>query len=219
MNPGDGSMDGWSWTMQGRVTNDESLTQQINYAAVNRGLSYESEGDEPQRAGQLRDRRRSATPRPGRPARPTTAPPRRALPGGTANVLAGDPQPRVDRRAVRHRGRLHLQRRAAAGKTVRNYGFLVNNIGSIGTKAAPVSDPFAAGIVQVAPLDPALAPLHRPLLPRLRPELSRPVALQRVEAGVRPVRRQRQPAQPVAGSHQPRPHGQLRHRARRRQHA
>src|SRR5258705_3558728 len=44
MNPGDGSMDGWSWAMQGRVTNTETLTQQINYAAVNRGLSYESEG-------------------------------------------------------------------------------------------------------------------------------------------------------------------------------
>src|SRR5215471_3817533 len=42
MNPGDGSMDGWSWSMQGRVTNTETLTQQINYAAVNRGLSYES---------------------------------------------------------------------------------------------------------------------------------------------------------------------------------
>ena len=35
----------------------------------------------------------------------------------------------------------------------------MNNIGSIGTKAAPVSDPFPSGIVQVAPLDPALAPL------------------------------------------------------------
>ena len=46
-----------------------------------------------------------------------------------------------------------------AGKTVRNYGFLVNNIGSIGTKAAPVSDPFAAGIVQIAPLDRSLLPL------------------------------------------------------------
>jgi hypothetical protein len=44
-----------------------------------------------------------------------------------------------------------------AGGTVRNYGFLVNNIGSIGTKAAPVSNPFLSGIVQVAPLDPALA--------------------------------------------------------------
>jgi len=40
---------------------------------------------------------------------------------------------------------------------VRNYGFLVNNIGSIGTKASPISDPFGSGVVQVAPLDPALA--------------------------------------------------------------
>ena len=44
MNPGDGSMDGWSWALQGRVTKTEAITQQINYAAVNRGLSYESEG-------------------------------------------------------------------------------------------------------------------------------------------------------------------------------
>src|SRR4029077_19970433 len=40
----DGSMDGWSWALQGRVTNTETITQQINYAFVNRGLSYESEG-------------------------------------------------------------------------------------------------------------------------------------------------------------------------------
>jgi len=46
-----------------------------------------------------------------------------------------------------------------AGGTIRNYGFLVNNIGSIGTKAAPIADPFAAGEVQVAPLDSSLAPL------------------------------------------------------------
>src|SRR5262249_17438800 len=32
MHPGDGSMDGWSWAMQGRVTNTETITQQINYA-------------------------------------------------------------------------------------------------------------------------------------------------------------------------------------------
>jgi hypothetical protein len=42
--PGDGSMDGWSWALQGRVTNTETITQQINYVSVNRGLSYESEG-------------------------------------------------------------------------------------------------------------------------------------------------------------------------------
>ena len=37
-------MDGWSWSLQGRVTNTEAITQQINYAFVGRGLSYESEG-------------------------------------------------------------------------------------------------------------------------------------------------------------------------------
>jgi hypothetical protein len=42
---------------------------------------------------------------------------------------------------------------------VRNYGFLVNNIGGIGTIAAPVTDPFSAGVIQVAPLVPALDPL------------------------------------------------------------
>jgi hypothetical protein len=46
-----------------------------------------------------------------------------------------------------------------AGGTVRNYGFLVNNIGSIGTQQAPVKDPFAAGVVQVGALDAALAPV------------------------------------------------------------
>jgi hypothetical protein len=44
MDPGDGSMDGWSWSLQGRVTNTETVTQQINYAFVNRSLSYETEG-------------------------------------------------------------------------------------------------------------------------------------------------------------------------------
>src|SRR5580693_2407202 len=44
MDPGDGSMDGWSWSMRGRVTNTETLSQQENYARVNRGLSYEGEG-------------------------------------------------------------------------------------------------------------------------------------------------------------------------------
>src|SRR5262249_56107925 len=67
-----------------------------------------------------------------------------------------------------------------AGKTVRNYGFLVNNIGKIcksgkfadtSTGAAPgcsggpsdeISSPFAAGEIQVGPLDPDL-----PALPHL----------------------------------------------------
>jgi hypothetical protein len=44
-----------------------------------------------------------------------------------------------------------------AGGSVRNYGFLVNNVGSIGTKANPVVNPFTQGVIQVAPLEPTLA--------------------------------------------------------------
>ncbi len=54
MDPGDGSMDGWSWSMRGRVTNTETLTQQINYARVNRGLSYEGEGQNRNIPGNLK---------------------------------------------------------------------------------------------------------------------------------------------------------------------
>src|SRR5262249_14668516 len=46
-----------------------------------------------------------------------------------------------------------------AGGTVRNYGFLVNNIGRIVINGAPVMNPAAAGEVQVGTLDPTLAPL------------------------------------------------------------
>ena len=111
MNPGDGSMDGWSWTMQGRVTKTETITQQINYAAVNRGLSYESEGanrDVPVNWATVAAARRG----------------RRAGGHDQLQHSLGEPawrhgepvdrgaQPRVDRRAVRHGGRLHLQRGA-----------------------------------------------------------------------------------------------------------
>jgi hypothetical protein len=44
MDPGDGSMDGWSWSMNGRVTSTEEVTRQLNYAGVDRGTPYESEG-------------------------------------------------------------------------------------------------------------------------------------------------------------------------------
>src|SRR5262249_20822665 len=43
-NPGDGSINSWSWALQGRMTNTEALAQQLNYAAVNRGMSYDTEG-------------------------------------------------------------------------------------------------------------------------------------------------------------------------------
>ena len=158
MNPGDGSMDGWSWAMQGRVTNTEALTQQINYAAVNRGLSYESEGTNrnvPVNFGTVAQRDAAAGPAGTTNYSAASA----TLPGGTANLLAGTGNHASADAPFGIQNGYIFDAVLRAGGTVRNYGFLVNNIGSIGTKAAPVSDPFLSGVVQVAPLDPALAPL------------------------------------------------------------
>jgi YVTN family beta-propeller protein len=158
MDPGDGSMDGWSWSLQGRVTNTETITQQINYAFVNRGLSYESEGANrsvPVNFGTVAARDAAAGPAGTTNYSAATA----SVPGGTANVLTGTGNhASTDAPFGVQKGYI-FDAVMQAGGTVRNYGFLTNNIGSIGTKGAPVSDPFAAGVVQVAPLDPSLAPV------------------------------------------------------------
>jgi hypothetical protein len=158
MNPGDGSMDGWSWSLQGRVTNTEALTQQINYAAVNRGLSYESEGmnrNAPVNFPGVGER--DAASGVAGTTNYTTA--SATLPGGTDNLLAGKSNHASTDAPFGIEDGYIFNAVLKAGGTVRNYGFLVNNIGSIGTKDAPVSDPFASNIPQVAPLDPSLASL------------------------------------------------------------
>jgi hypothetical protein len=157
-NPGDGSMDGWSWALQGRVTNTEALTQQLNYAAVNRGMSYETEGTNrgvPVNYGSVAER--DAVAGPAGTTRYTTA--SAGVPGGTANLLTGDKNHASTDAPFGIEDGYIFNAALNAKRTVRNYGFLVNNIGSIGTKTAPVSDPFGAGIIQVAPLTPSLASL------------------------------------------------------------
>lgn len=155
--PGDGSMDGWSWSLQGRVTNTETITQQINYAFVNRGLSYESEGTNrnvPVNYGTVAARDAVGGP-PGNNYSAATA----ALPGGTANVLTGTGNHASSDAPFGIQNGYIFDAALNAGKTVRNYGFLVNNIGGIGTKATPVTNAFAAGMVQTAPLGASLASL------------------------------------------------------------
>lgn len=154
MDPGDGSMDGWSWAMTGRVTNTETLTQQINYARVNRGLSYESEG-------QNRNVPVGVATVAGRDAATdgSFSSAAASLPGGPANLLVGISNHAAPDSSFGYQQGYIFDAVLKAGKTVRNYGFMVNNIGSIGTIAAPVSDPFSAGIIQVAPENPALIPL------------------------------------------------------------
>ena len=88
MDPGDGSMDGWSWSLQGRVTNTETITQQINYAFVNRGLSYESEGTNrnvPVNFGTVDERDAAA----GVAGTTNYSNATASMPGGTPNVLTG----------------------------------------------------------------------------------------------------------------------------------
>ena len=157
MDPGDGSMDGWSWSLQGRVTNTETITQQINYAAVNRGLSYESEGSNrnvPVNLGTVAERDLASGP----PGTTSYSAGSAGLPGGTTNLLTGTGNHASTDAPFGVQDGYIFAAVLKAGGTVRNYGFLVNNIGSIGTIAAPVSDPHGAGIVQVAPLAPSLAP-------------------------------------------------------------
>ncbi len=148
MDPGDGSMDGWSWSMRGRVTNTETITQQINYARVNRGLSYDGEGQNRNIPSNLDtvagrdfffDPTGATTPYSNNTS---------SLKGGTANILAGDGDHAATDGPTGYQQGYIFNAVLNAGGTVRNYGWMANTPGSIGTIANPISDPFAAGIVQ-----------------------------------------------------------------------
>ena len=220
MDPGDGSMDGWSWALQGRVTNTETITQQINYAFVNRGLSYESEGTNRNVPVNLAHASPSATPRPGsagttnystataacRAAPPTCWP-------GTGNHASAD-APFGDA------GRLHLQRRAAGGRhraqlrLPREQHRQHRHHRRAGARSVRGrrSSRSRRSIRSLAPLTDVYFRGYDQNYPDLwrynewKREFDQFVA-------------NGQPAEPVAGPLQPRPHGQLRHRARRREHA
>jgi DNA-binding beta-propeller fold protein YncE len=148
MDPGDGSMDGWSWSMRGRVTNTETITQQENYARVNRGLSYEGEGQNRNIPSNLKtvaardfffDPTGATTPYTNATA---------SLKGGTPNILAGDGDHAAADGPTGYQEGYIFNAVLNAGGTVRNYGWMANTPGSIGTIANPISDPFAAGVVQ-----------------------------------------------------------------------
>jgi YVTN family beta-propeller protein len=148
MDPGDGSMDGWSWSMRGRVTNTETVTQQINYARVNRGLSYEGEGQNrniPSNLNSIAARDFFFDPTGATtPYSNATS----SLKGGTANILAGDGDHAATDGPTGYQQGYIFNAVLNAGGTIRNYGWMANTPGSIGTIANPISDPFAAGVIQ-----------------------------------------------------------------------
>jgi DNA-binding beta-propeller fold protein YncE len=148
MDPGDGSMDGWSWSMRGRVTNTETITQQENYARVNRGLSYEGEGQNrniPANLNTLAGRDFFYDPTGATtPYTNSTS----SLSGGTANILAGDGDHAATDGPDGYQQGYIFNAVLKAGGTVRNYGWMANTPGSIGTIANPISDPFHAHVIQ-----------------------------------------------------------------------
>jgi len=148
MDPGDGSMDGWSWSMRGRVTNTETLTQQINYARVNRGLSYEGEGQNrniPSNLNSVAARDFFFDPTGATtPYSSSTS----SLKGGTANLLAGDGDHAASDGPSGYQEGYIFNAVLNSGGTVRNYGWMANTPGSIGTTTNPITDPFAAGVIQ-----------------------------------------------------------------------
>jgi DNA-binding beta-propeller fold protein YncE len=148
MDPGDGSMDGWSWSMRGRVTNTETITQQENYARVNRGLSYEGEGQNRNIPSNLKTvAARDFFFDPTGATTPYTAA-TSTLKGGTPNILAGDGDHAATDGPTGYQQGYIFNAVLNAGGTVRNYGWMANTPGSIGTIADPITDPFAAGVIQ-----------------------------------------------------------------------
>jgi DNA-binding beta-propeller fold protein YncE len=154
MDPGDGSMDGWSWSMRGRVTSTEEVTQQLNYAGVDRGLSYESEGSNRNvPVGLSTTTERDAATKGGFTSGSAN------LPGGADNLLPGTADVAgADSPFGVQKGHI-FDAVLQAGLTVRNYGFQVNNIGpTTDSKGNPIENAGEAGIVQVAELNPTLVP-------------------------------------------------------------
>jgi DNA-binding beta-propeller fold protein YncE len=157
MDPGDGSMDGWSWVQHAHVTPTEEVSQQENYAGVSRGMSYESEGDNrglpvglPTTAARDASYYSSTSSTNGF----TNA--TSSLPGGTANALPGQADVSVPDAPFGYQKANIYDAVLQAGGTVRDYGGMVNNVGTIGTKTSPLLTPYASDSIMANPVKPSL---------------------------------------------------------------
>src|SRR5262245_25040730 len=202
MDPGDGSMDGWSWSLQGRVTNTETITQQIKYAFINRGLSYESEGtnrDVPVNFGTVAQRDAVA----GVAGTTNYSLATAGLPGGTANLLTGTGNHASSDAPFGIQEWVHLQCGAAGWWDPPKLRFPGEQNRQHRHEDESGDRPLRCGHRAGRSARPIARSSDRRLLPRLRPELSGPLALQRMEARVQPVRRQRKSAQPLPSACKP----------------
>ena len=117
-------------------------------ARVNRGLSYEGEGQNRNIPANLNstaardffyDPTGATTPYSDGTS---------SLKGGTANILAGDGDHAATDGPTGYQQGYIFNAVLNTGGTVRNYGWMANTPGSIGTIANPISDPLAAGVIQ-----------------------------------------------------------------------
>jgi len=143
-NPGDASMNGWAWTTMANATDQVEKAQQLNYAG--RGLSYDTEGDMRNvDVGLDLDARKTV--------KPNYATQAAALPGGEDNLLRGPANVARTDAADEFQGGLLWEAALRGGKSVRNYGFFVENIGP------RVRNPAASDAKQVYALTENLIPL------------------------------------------------------------
>ncbi|HTH60580.1 MAG TPA: beta-propeller fold lactonase family protein [Paraburkholderia sp.] len=157
MDPGDGSMDGWSWVQHAHVTPTEEVSQQEDYAGVSRGMSYESEGDNrglP--VGLATTAARDASYYSSTSSTNGFTNATSSLPGGTANALPGIADVTVPNAPFGYQKASIYDAVLQAGGTVRNYGGMVNNVGPIGTMTSPLLSPFAADAIEANPIKPSL---------------------------------------------------------------
>ena len=153
LDTGDASMDGWAWSLQGRATSTLSLTQNINYSNVDRGLSYLSEGTNRNIPAGLPVAVRIAVF--GSLYTGGLA----GQPGGATNALAGTGDVAASDAPFGAGKGYIFDAVLAAGGTVRNYGMLTFNVGPItDSHGNPITNPGALGIQQVVPFNPALFP-------------------------------------------------------------
>jgi len=121
---GDVSLDGWSWTTQGRTTDSVGINMAVNYG--NRGVSYDSEGQNRNvSVGNV-----GATPDATVAAREAAFPGYTAglagLKGGAVNVLPGTANVGSTDAPKAAEGGYLWDSALRAGLTVRNYGFLTD---------------------------------------------------------------------------------------------
>lgn len=135
---------GWNWTTAARTNDSIEKTQPPNYAG--RGLSYDWEGDNRNINVGLATVEKRMAYNPNMPNDPD-------LLAGTADIAAPDSSEGEVNAGYLWNAALRK------GKTLRNYGFYVDNLGdSTAMTDEQLAHPFAAKLPQAVPTKKALAP-------------------------------------------------------------